>query len=195
MILAYLKGGGQLDYEKLRDKSGILPVAGYNLAWDEGRWLPLSLVELQLNEKIRLPSAICSSGYGTSSSSGGSAPMEEEAAATVPRDNTQPPANGYPAPGSAGLYCYNDGRSFYYTGDCPPPPPAPTGLCAYEYSTSACASPSYSFVGDDPPAGWPCPVTGDGGSSGSSGAIDGGPAPDSGPANSVDAGVSFDGGS
>lgn len=190
LILAYLKGGGQLDYEKLRDKSGILPNAGYNLAWDEGRWLPLSLVELQLNDKAKLPSAVCqSSGSFSGESSGGSGgsmpkPETEEAAPTTPRGgNTEAPDGGYPAAGDPKVYCYDDGRSFYYTGDCPPPPPAPVGLCANYYgeSTIACASASYSFAGDDPPAGWPCPVTGSGGSSGSSGEpIDGGAAPDAG---------------
>jgi hypothetical protein len=196
LILAYLKGGGQLDYEKLRDKSGILPNAGFNLAWDEGRWLPLSLVELQLTDKAKLPSAICSSGYAVSGSggSGGSVPppelTEEEPDQTGPRtnDNTAPPPDGYPAAGSPGLYCYDNGHSFYYTGDCPPSPPPPVGLCANGYgeSTIACASPSYTFDGEDPPAGWPCPITGTGNvSSGGSGNVpppssDAGPAPDAG---------------
>jgi len=68
LFLVYLKGGGSLDYEKMRDKSGILPTAGFDLAWSEGRWLPLTEVELKLSPNAQLPGAVCSSG---SSSSGG----------------------------------------------------------------------------------------------------------------------------
>lgn len=72
LILVYLKGGGSLDYEKLRDKSGILPTAGFDLAWTEGRWLPLSEVELKLSTNAQLPSSVCdqwvsSSGSGSAS--------------------------------------------------------------------------------------------------------------------------------
>ena len=53
------------DYEKLRDHSGILPKAGYNLAWEEGRWIPLNEVELKLSSNVKLPSAICSVNVAT----------------------------------------------------------------------------------------------------------------------------------
>jgi hypothetical protein len=172
LILAYLKGGGQLDYEKLRDKSGILPVAGFNLAWDQGRWIPLTLVELQLSQKVKLPSAICSS-YGTTDfGSDGEEGVSSTGARKPSPESTTAPDGGYPPKGAAGVYCYDGGHSFYYTGDCPPPPPPPVGLCASDYGPpTACASPSYSFVGDTPPAGWPCDVdpTSGGSSSGTGG--------------------------
>lgn len=190
LFLAYLKGGGQLDYEKLRDKSGILPVAGFNLAWDEGRWLPLSLVELQITDKAKLPSAVCdadASGGGTP----GYNPSTTEPA--VPGSSSSsggfPGGAAYPAPDDPALTCVDNGHMFYY-GTCPP---APTGLCASDYPPP-CAKSGHSYAGDEPPVGWPCPITGPssgwGSSSGSSGtgstsssgggAVDGGPAPDAG---------------
>lgn len=184
LFLAFLKGGGQLDYEKLRDKSGILPAAGYNLAWEQGRWLPLTLVELKLTDKAKLPSSVCSgSGYGN-----GDAPVDQTAPMPAPADpDTASDAGAaatYPDPSDPNLHCSPDGRSFYYTDPnaCPPPPPAPVGLCASDYgvATRGCAgSAGTSFVGDTPPAGWPCPVAIDGGAA-DAGASDAGPAPDAG---------------
>jgi hypothetical protein len=202
LTLVYLKGGGSLDYEKMRDKSGILPTAGFDLAWSEGRWLPLSDVELKLNASARLPSAVCErwisvdgSGSGSVSSdpsgtSGGSGPV-----ATVDGGSTGSsggssggfPAN-YPSPSDPNLHCSPDGRSYTYGGgssSCPPSPPQPTGLCAGDiYTTVGCAgSDGYGNAlssGAPVPDGWPCPV---------SGSSDGGAAD-----ASVDGG-SFDGGS
>ncbi|MBS2011667.1 MAG: hypothetical protein JST00_02040 [Deltaproteobacteria bacterium] len=188
LILVHLQGGGQLDLEKLRDKSGILPTAGFNLAWDEGRWLPLNLVELKLNPKEGLPNEVCGgSGIDYPGSSGG---VPEPA----PLPDTPPSSSGstssgsssgssgwggpYPAPGSPGLKCSPDGRSFTYQQPCPPPPPAPTGLCAGDgASTSACAGGYGANLGPGQtvPSGWPCAV---------SEPVDGGPAPDAGSSGS-----------
>jgi hypothetical protein len=174
LVLVYLRGGGQLDYEKLRDKSGILPTQGFNLAWKQGRWLPLNLVELKINtSNARLPSPVCSS-----SSSGGQATF-----GSVDNDVAAPPdapssgsggtdqggsstRGGYPQPGDPRLHCAPDGRSFTYDpspSDCPPPPPAPTGICAPGYGTEpavACAGMSGMGLapGQPIPEGWPCPV-------------------------------------
>lgn len=189
LILVYLKDGGALDYEKMRDKSGILPTAGFNLAWTEGRWLPLNVVELKLSATTSLPSPVCSSsssavGGGSGSGSGGSttfpgAPADPDSAGS--RGNASSDAgvpSTYPAPGDPGLKCSPDGRSFSYTSGptCPPyePPPPPVGLCASTYfgvdDVAPCASGGYGSAipdGAPVPDGWPCPVA-DGG------AIDGG---------------------
>ena len=61
LVLTYLKDGGALDYEKLRDTSGILPAAGFNLAWTAGkRWMPLNVVQLKLDPSQGLPASVCS---------------------------------------------------------------------------------------------------------------------------------------
>ncbi len=178
LMLVYLKGGGSLDYEKLRDKSGILPATGFNLMWSEGRWLPLNDVELKLATTAKLPSAVCSSSYGYSSggSSSGSVdtPLPEPAPTTGSGSSGSSGSSGtsgtdtgkvYPAAGSPGLICSADGRSFQYypPTNCAPSPPPPVGLCAGDvYETSACASPGSwgetYLPGATIPAGWPCPV-------------------------------------
>ena len=197
LILAYLKDGGALDYEKLRDTSGILPAQGFNLAWIKGRWLPLNVVELKLDPKQGLPSPVCSSsGSSTNgSSSGGTGgfspvaptppPVEEPAA--PPGSSSSGGSSGssgawYPSPTDPNLRCAPDGRSFTYNSGatCPPPAPAPVGLCAGQYGDSTMGCASASYVGSLPaggpiPAGWPCSLDGDqdagpaGSSSGSSG--------------------------
>lgn len=188
LILTYLRDGGALDYEKLRDKSGILPAAGFNLMWTQGRWLPLNVVELKLSASVRLPSAVCGS-YGSSwgSSSSGSVstgpdvPVSDSAgssssgsAGTLPSSGSGSGSGGgsssgsypgtYPSPTDPGLHCSPDGRSFMYTmpSDCPPSPPPPVGLCAGDvYETAPCASGGYGTSlssGQPIPEGWPCPV-------------------------------------
>lgn len=189
LILIHLKGGGQLDLEKLRDKSGILPAQGFNLAWDEGRWLPLNLVELKLNAKEGLPGEVCggSSGYDTGgSSTSGSVPLPEPAPSTPPSSGTSSTSGGssgtggyYPPAGSPNLKCSADGRSFSYSEPCPPSPPPPTGICAGSvgYSTIGCAGGWGDALapGAPVPPGWPCPVADP---------VDGGPAPDAGSSGS-----------
>ena len=207
LTLIYLKGGGSLDYEKMRDKSGILPTAGFDLAWSEGRWLPLGDVELKLNTNAQLPSSVCerwlsgagssgsdpaiSSGNTTGTSNGSSGPVATVDAGTSGGGSGSSsggfPAN-YPSPSDPNLHCSPDGRSYTYGGgasSCPPSPPPPTGLCAGDiYTTTACAGTDgygNALSADSPvPDGWPCPT---------SGALDGGAAD-----AAVDAG-SFDGGS
>ena len=177
LMLVYLKGGGSLDYEKLRDKSGILPATGFNLMWSEGRWLPLNDVELKLTPTAKLPSGVCYSSYGYASGgstgSGGTAtpipvssePSSSSSGSLPPSSGSSGTGNVYPAPGSPGLVCSSDGRSFQYypPADCAPSPPPPVGLCAGDvYETSACASPGSwgeTYVpGATLPAGWPCPT-------------------------------------
>jgi hypothetical protein len=183
LFLAYLQGGGALDYEKLRDKSGILPQQGFNLAWQQGRWLALNLVELKLTSSPSLPSPVCYGG-GTVTSGGtdcdkGIAPTTDfDAGAPEP---SPPPdwdggtdggsSGGYPDPTDPGLYCSPDGRSFTYAptpspSDCPAPTPIAPGLCGgYENGPHiACGGTAGGVrsvsipAGEDPPAGWPCPV-------------------------------------
>ena len=149
LLIADLRGGGALDYEKLRDKSGILPVQGLNLMWSEGRWLGLDLVELKINSSSgRLPSSVCFQ-YGTS------LPLGESPDTSYPSPRT-PPA----------VQCSADGRSYTYVYDnsCEPYVPPPPTLCnGGGDSISECASaasPTYTLKNGDPvPADWPCPVT------------------------------------
>jgi len=199
-LLVYLKGGGSLDYEKLRDKAGILPTAGFDLAWREGRWLPLTDVELKLSANAQLPGAVCASGSsgsdsvagspksdssGASAGSAGSGPIEttsdggtSSGSGSSSSGSSGSGRSSYPSPSDPDLHCSPDGRSFTYTGipNCPPSPPPPTGLCAgdgpiasacgglrdYGYGTSLAS-------GAPVPDGWPCPVSGPSGSSGSGG--------------------------
>lgn len=167
LILAYLKDGGALDYEKLRDKSGILPTAGFNLSWSEGRWLPLNVVELRLSAKAQLPSAVCSSSgsYSTpASASGGTASVDPapSGGGTAVDGGT----GKYPMPTDPGLVCSPDGTSFTYhsAASCPPPPPPRVGLCAGNYGDSSEPCVSYGYddripSGGPVPEGWPCTVT------------------------------------
>jgi hypothetical protein len=180
LMLAYLKGGGSLDYEKLRDKSGIIPANGFNLMWSQGRWLPLNLVELKLTATTQLPSEVCysSTSFSSGGSSSGSAGVANDPTPLPPSSPSDgaggssgssgtggTPYGAYPSPTDPGLKCSPDGRSFTYSSpsDCPPSPPPPVGLCAGDvYDTTACSSgggygtslPSDGVV----PVGWPCPV-------------------------------------
>jgi hypothetical protein len=196
LFLAYLKGGGALDYEKLRDKSGILPQHGFNLAWQQGRWLSLDLVELKLTSSPALPSPVCYGG-GTNSGSGGT--FEDGTTGNTGSQDPNVPttrdagsddggSTGYPDPSDPNLTCSADGRSYTYksTSTCPPPtPPQEIGLCnSTAYNLPGCAEPAMGSAlmqGQDAPPGWPCPTAVDGG------AADGGSAPDSGPV--LDAGA------
>ena len=204
LFLAYLKGGGALDYEKLRDKSGILPAAGFNLSWTQGeRWLPLTVVELTLTNSAKLPSAVCESyvsGISGGSSGGGVATKDPSPDSSgspgVPPSSGgssgssgsggssgSTPTGSYPSPSDPGLHCAPDGRSFTYysTPSCPPPPPPAVGLCAPSYlnETAPCAGYGYTSsinAGDPIPSGWPCMVLKDA----DGGAADAGPFMDAG---------------
>jgi hypothetical protein len=176
LFIAYLRGGGALDYEKLRDKSGIAPNAGYNLAWDEGRWLPLSMVELKISPRNkRLPRNVCSSSSGTSGYGGVStAPSVDPEPTPAPTTSR----SGYPDPSE--VNCSSDGRSWSYKKqpDCQLPPPPPAGLCGssygYDEPAIACAGITGSSLASNAPIpeGWPCTVPP---------ALDGGAAPDATP--------------
>lgn len=177
LLLAYLKDGGSLDYEKLRDRSGILPKAGYNLAWERGRWLPLNLVELQITKDTNLPSAVCESTGAIND------PTPPNTAEPVPIPGEEVPDNGtnYPQPGDPNLKCAPDGRSFEYHQPCPEPPPPPVGLCAgggYDVARPGCVG-GYGTAlasGEPVPEGWPCPVSDGGTTDPDGGAMDGGQA-------------------
>jgi hypothetical protein len=194
LMVVYLKDGGALDYEKMRDKSGILPASGFNLAWSEGRWLPLNVVELKLSASANLPSAVCSGAVGSagSGSSGNvatPAPVGDSAGPSSGSSSGSSDTLGrYPSPTDPGLQCAPDGRSFTYTSGsgCPPytPQPQPVGLCAgggYDYAeTAPCAGGGYasSLVSGEPvPEGWPCQVDDAGAAdAGADGSADGGAA-------------------
>ena len=195
LFLAYLKGGGALDYEKLRDKSGILPQHGFNLAWQQGRWLTLDLVELKLTSQPALPSPVCYGGTNATDNTVGNAPTPEPNTPVTVDAGTKGAddgggSTGFPDPSDPNLKCSSDGRSYtyLYTGSCPPPtPPQEIGLCnsgAYDLPSRGCTEPAMVnslAPGQEPPAGWPCPVTID------AGATDGS-APDSGPIQDAGAG-------
>lgn len=199
LVLVFLQDGGALDYEKMRDKSGIVPTAGFNLAWTEGRWLPLNVVELKLSDTARLPGPVCASdGYAYASGSGGSGGASTTTPAMPKGEDPSGGSSsgggssgggstigGYPSPTDPNLECSPDGRSFMYSppNDCPPytPQPKPVGLCAsgYDYDeTAPCARGGYgsSLTTDQPvPEGWPCTVgSADGGVDGGDGGADGG---------------------
>ncbi len=142
LLLAHLRGGGTLAYEKLRDKAGVLPAAGLNLMWSENeRWLPLTAIELGLSTARVLPSAVCS---GTT--------------------DTQP--SSYTEPSPSELVCAPDGRSYWYeSGPCTMPPPAPPGLCSSDapdiaYGCGGASGPVDRLPPGEAPAWWPCPVGG-----------------------------------
>ncbi len=185
LFIADLRGGGLLDYEKLRDKSGVLPAEGFNLVWTEGRWLPLNEVELKLTSTMpRLPPEICSSSsrLDNSTSNSGSSGVD------VPPTTTGVGSgwvNGFPPPNDPKLHCSADGRSWKYDYTCPtPPPPPPEGLCSsdYGYATAPCAGIGGESLssGTPVPTGWPCPLL-KGDSDG--GASDAGPIRDGGSAD------------
>jgi len=185
LMLVYLKDGGSLDYEKMRDKSGVLPAAGFNLAWTEGRWLPLNVVELKLSSNAQLPGPVCDSYI---SASGNVSSGTDVAAPDAPTTNgggstggSGSGYSGYPSPTDPALHCSPDGRSFSYGGatGCPPIAPPPVGLCGGDmYGPIGCADIGYgsALSPDQPvPADWPCPIALDGGAY-DGGAYDGGAA-------------------
>jgi hypothetical protein len=151
LLLVYLRGGGSLDYEKLRDKSGILPVQGFDLAWSKGRWLPLDEVELKITSTMpHLPYAVCGSSTTVSDVSfgSGSSGFSTDTPSARPEQ----------------IVCSPDGRSYHY--DCPSsPPPPPPGLCMSDVLVGVtCGGGGSSLAPGEPiPPGWPCPVAGSGG--------------------------------
>ena len=155
LFIADLRGGGSLDYEKLRDKSGILPAQGFNLAWTQERWLPLDEVELKLTSTPHLPAPVCSSG--------GSSVDEPPSVVPLTPPNVGSSGSGYPSPDDPKLHCAADGRSWRYDPSCPPPPPPPPpGLCTYNtIGDVACAGIAGSSLapGAPVPTGWPCKVS------------------------------------
>lgn len=182
LFLSYFKGGGALDYEKLRDKSGIRPHAGYNLAWSgEDRWLPLNVVELKITRGATLPASVCGSG----DQDGGAVHIEDAGT-----DDGGP----LPSRSAEGLSCSADGRFFVYSAPCPLVD-GTNRLCP---RSAVCPeAQSRSLVdGEAPPEDWPCEVTDvlyDGGPYGDSGVeLDGGAYEDSGV--TLDGGAFGDGG-
>ena len=167
LFLAYLREGGSLDYEKLRDKSGVLPAHGFNLVWKEGRWLGLDLVELSLSSSTQLPSPVCQMGSSSFDT------VSDGSPSVVATPSSGPPQvsggggsggpNGYPSPSDPNLVCAKDGLSYQYKyPPCTPPPSPPPGLCNGDTVAYACASSASAHLppGQPPPAGWPCPAPG-----------------------------------
>lgn len=158
LMLAYLDGGGALDLEKLRDRSGVAPQTGYNLLWEQERWLPLNLVELKITAThARLPYRLCGGGgddvavSSSSSSSGG------------------PGSTGIPET-QPNLQCDPDGRGYClyesFEPTVPPTAPTPPGLCSVVDLEDA---PDIGGGGggcvrlndNEPiPADWPCALDG-----------------------------------
>ena len=168
LFIADLRGGGALDYEKLRDKSGILPTEGFNLVWTQGRWLPLNEVELKLTTSIpKLASPVCggssSATPSTVGNSGGTIGGGSSGGSSS--GSTGNGAYGswfgpFPSPTDPLLRCSPDGRSWTYDRCPTPPPPPPEGLCSSGVTfDEPCASDFESLVvGANPPADWPCPT-------------------------------------
>ena len=166
LMIVDLRGGGALDFEKLRDKAGILPVAGLNLMWSEGRWLGLDLVELKISATSRLPSEVCYGGVSYTTDE----PSTPSGKPLVPT-------------------CSADGRSYSYVYDCPVYVPETPTLCnAGNVTETACGGTGSSTSlapGEPVPSGWPCTVVDetDGGIDGGEfdASVDAGPAPDASP--------------
>jgi hypothetical protein len=169
LLLVYLRGGSSLDYQRLADRNGAIPSAGFGLALTEGRWVGLDLADLTITSSPGLPDSVCNalSSSGNASGGGGVAtpPSTGNVSSSGP-GSTLLDGGGvdpYPPPGAPGLTCSADGRSFTYTypgTTCPPPPPP--GLCFRDQPSIACAGPASEgdglASGQAPPPGWPCPV-------------------------------------
>ena len=161
LLLAYLKDGGTLDYEKLRDKAGVLPARGFNLQWDRDRWVPLNAVDLKLDPKQTLPRPVCEGG-GDSPAGHGAGGEEANTSPAPPSRRTPSGTEPHPGPTDPNLHCAPDGRSYYVTSGtkCPTPTPQPSGLCGGADDVVPCAS--LSRVTNLPPGpvptDWPCPI-------------------------------------
>lgn len=156
LVLAYLTGGGQLAYEKLRDKTGAAPAPGFNLLWRNERWLSLDLVELEISQKhAKLPSGLC---YGGGSGAPGAPPPPDEADEGNGNSGGFGPGS-YPPSSDPRLTCDPDGRGFYYVG-CDQPPAPPPGLCSADATVALPCPATYHSLPPGPvPADWPCYVT------------------------------------
>lgn len=154
LMLTYLRNGTGLDLEKLRDKSGIAPIRGLNLLWDEKRWVGLDVAELELDADARLPSGVCAS---TTSSV---------------QEDTDNGSSGEPRElGPDDVVCSPDGRSYTYKenatcGSTTPVDAGAPGLCSTGIDYTDACPPMAGVVlpvdGGVPP-NWPCPVEVDGG--------------------------------
>ncbi|MDF2698422.1 MAG: hypothetical protein K0S65_6806, partial [Labilithrix sp.] len=133
---------------------------------EEGRWLPLNVVELKIKADSKLPGAVCSGGAGSIDGSGpstgnSSGPSQAYADAGV--------GTGYPSPDDPALECTDDGYAYTYKpiDNCVPPPPPPEGLCAasVNFPMPICAGSTGGSIPRDsePPPGWPCTINLDGG--------------------------------
>jgi len=114
LVLTYLKDGGALDYEKLRDTSGILPAAGFNLAWTVGkRWMPLNIVQLKLDPKQGLPAPVCSlsGSYSGRGDTGGLDPVATPTPLPAPGNNNGRPDEKSADAGAPGSSSGSSGSS------------------------------------------------------------------------------------
>lgn len=166
LALVYLKGGGNVDYEKLRDKTGVKPAQGFNLAVASNGtlWLSANDVSLKIGPN-KLPESVCSLGSVTSPGN---------------------PGAGAPMPLPSEVICSADGRTYTYKNGCgnTSQPTEPEGLCYSSASSLECMTGRTLQPGDAVPSGWPCSVTNtdqDGGPAPNTGSDeDGGAAPDTG---------------
>jgi hypothetical protein len=178
LLVTYFRGGGALDYEKLRDKAGVLPHAGCNLGWTQQRWLPTDTVELKLAEN-RLPYEVCSR-FTTDDPNQVCIPNTEVECycANLAQGRAECAADGrnlslcqcdpgakmnFPRPDDPRLHCLSGG-GWSFDGD----PTCPTDrLCNSHYSpltgSASCSTNLYGGYFDKAPTpvpqGWPCPVT------------------------------------
>lgn len=104
--LTYFASGSDLDYEKMRDKSGVLPHDGYNLTWtgDENsngipRWMGLNLIEISVGADMGVSEKVCA---------GVTFPPIHNADGTLtPIQCTNVPL------GDPHIHCASDGRQWY----------------------------------------------------------------------------------
>lgn len=152
LTLTYFRDGGTLDYEKLRDRAGVLPRKGFNIVWsgNDGRFMPLDVVELHIKATAKLPDVVCGGAVRN-----GDAPTTW---VTVPTDG----GVYYPAPNDPGLTCDADGRSFSWDRGCrTTETPVSGGLCGYDGPIPSTCPPQYAEAldpGASTPEGWPCPI-------------------------------------
>ncbi|WP_394830296.1 hypothetical protein LVJ94_27690 [Pendulispora rubella] len=166
LSLTYFRGGASLSYEKLRDKTGALPHAGFNLGWTEG-WLQFDNADLTLSSKAELPGIVCGGGLGprpfpdagTFDSGTGTFDAGRFDSGTGGQDSGGGTGSGYPDPNDPRLHCRADGRSYSYDPICQT---VPRTLCSL-HPAAQCEGVYGSGIptGFPIPVGWPCPIPGE----------------------------------
>lgn len=165
--LIYLTGGGAVDYEKLRDETGVKPVAGFNLHLSNlGYWLSTNDVSLKIGPN-KLSPFVCA---GISDVQLGDPPVTDD----PDKSSSNNDPSGSDTDGTqdiARIDCSSDGRTYWISTNAPcddtgnSEAPAAEGLCSSEQSQGSCTEARYPGgslePGEPVPADWPCPVADD----------------------------------